>query len=150
MKNADWKARLDGYLLARKDVPFKWGTNDCFFFVADAVEVMSGIDLIHNLRDQYSDKRGAVLKMRIKRSFEEYMTRIFDEVLVRKERVENFKCTVGAEMIGPKAEKIQKVTFQGRSRVDLDSATTGLDTAQRGKRTACRTHEAAVLRGRGR
>lgn len=85
MKHADWKHRLNEFLLIKKDIPFEWGKNDCLFFVSDAVEAMSGMDLVHNLRGQYSDKRGAILKMRIKHSFEEYMTRIFDEVLVRKD-----------------------------------------------------------------
>ena len=43
--------------------------------------------------------------------------RDYFEVVIRKERVENFKRAIGMEMIGPKAKKIQEVKFQGRSRV---------------------------------
>ena len=43
--------------------------------------------------------------------------RDYYEVLVHKERIENFKRTVGANMIGPKFEKLQQVKFRGRSRV---------------------------------
>jgi replicative DNA helicase len=43
--------------------------------------------------------------------------RDYYEVIVHRARIENFKRTIGVEMIGPKAEKLQHVLFQGRSRV---------------------------------
>jgi intein/homing endonuclease len=43
--------------------------------------------------------------------------RDYYEVVLRKERIEAFKSTIGQHFIGPKAAKLQKVKFQGRSRV---------------------------------
>ena len=43
--------------------------------------------------------------------------RDYYEVVLRKDRIENFKSMIGQHLIGPKAAKLQKVKFQGKSRV---------------------------------
>ncbi len=86
MKHTDWKARTDKYLLSMQDVPFQWGVNDCYMFVANVVEEMSGMDIAHWLRGQYHDKRGAITEVRkLSKTFDGSMIKMFDEALTRKE-----------------------------------------------------------------
>lgn len=86
MKYADWKERLDEYVKRKTLKPFIWGTNDCYLFVAGAVRSMSGIDIAHWLWGKYSTKRGAIKEARkLSNNFEEFMIKIFDETLVRKD-----------------------------------------------------------------
>lgn len=44
---------------SRKDTAFKWGTNDCCLFTADAVIAMGGPDLAAKVRGKYSTEIGA-------------------------------------------------------------------------------------------
>lgn len=43
--------------------------------------------------------------------------RDYYEVVLHRERIERFKLQIGPHFVGPKADRLQKVTFQGRSRV---------------------------------
>lgn len=50
-----WATRgLHDFLLARKDRPFEWGTNDCCMFAADAVLEITGEDIASEFRGRYS------------------------------------------------------------------------------------------------
>lgn len=49
----DWNMRLDALARARLCMPFAWGSNDCFGFAADAVQAMTGSDLLHGLRGNH-------------------------------------------------------------------------------------------------
>ena len=46
----DWPERLDALLRSRAAVPFEWGRNDCCTFVADAIEAMTGRDVMESVR----------------------------------------------------------------------------------------------------
>jgi hypothetical protein len=59
-----WDTReLERFLLERAHAPFKWGTNDCALFVADAVEAMTGVDIAADFRG-YVDEPGAFQAIR--------------------------------------------------------------------------------------
>ena len=42
MRLPDWPARLEAYLLSRRDMPFAWGANDCAMHAAGAYEAVTG------------------------------------------------------------------------------------------------------------
>lgn len=46
----DWPERLDALLRSRAARPFEWGRNDCCTFVADAIEAMTGRDVMESVR----------------------------------------------------------------------------------------------------
>jgi cell wall-associated NlpC family hydrolase len=54
------EVHLNDFLQQREAVPFAWGTNDCATFAADAIEVMTGIDIAQEFRGQYSTETGAL------------------------------------------------------------------------------------------
>lgn len=56
----DWPERLDAFLRERAAVPFAWGSNDCCTFVADAIDAMTGRDVMADLRGRYSNAFGAL------------------------------------------------------------------------------------------
>jgi hypothetical protein len=59
-----WDTReLERFLLARAPMPFKWGSNDCALFVADAVLAMTGVDIAADFRG-YVDEPGAFQAIR--------------------------------------------------------------------------------------
>lgn len=54
-----WATReLERFLILRAHALFKWGSNDCALFVADAVEAMTGVDIAADFRG-YTDEPGA-------------------------------------------------------------------------------------------
>ena len=55
----DWNMRLDALARSRLMVPFAWGTNDCFAFAADAVQAMTGHDVLHGLRGNHRTWKAA-------------------------------------------------------------------------------------------
>jgi len=55
----DWPERLAALIDARMSVPFRWGSNDCALFAADAVQAVTGVDLAAVWRGQYADEEGA-------------------------------------------------------------------------------------------
>jgi hypothetical protein len=56
---SNWRVYLDALLFARLQTPFRWGTNDCALFAADAVRDTTGVDLAVDLRG-YSTARQAL------------------------------------------------------------------------------------------
>lgn len=61
---ADWPARLDTFLRARRARPFEWGEQDCVLFAADAVRALVGVDLGAKIRGKYKTARGAASVLR--------------------------------------------------------------------------------------
>jgi len=55
----DWPERLHALVEQRLQVPFRWGSNDCVMFAADAVQALTGVDLAGRLRGQYDDEPSA-------------------------------------------------------------------------------------------
>lgn len=62
-RRADWPERLAEFLGERREMPFRWGVNDCALFACAAIEVMTGMDPAAAFRGQYSTARGAARKM---------------------------------------------------------------------------------------
>lgn len=56
--------RLHALLVERRCKPFAWGTSDCASLAFDAVLATTGRDLFADLRESYSDARGAMQRLR--------------------------------------------------------------------------------------
>lgn len=56
---AGWLGALDALMSERAAMPFAWGPNDCASFGADAVQVQTGEDLLHELRGSRRAARAA-------------------------------------------------------------------------------------------
>ena len=50
---------FNDFLLARADMAFAWGTNDCALFAADAVEAITGVDIAEDFRGKYNTEQEA-------------------------------------------------------------------------------------------
>src|SRR5258708_4686376 len=50
----DWVVRLEAFIKERTAQPFKWGSQDCCLFAADAIEAITGVDLAADFRGKYS------------------------------------------------------------------------------------------------
>ncbi len=55
---------LHSFLAARLPQPYRWGSNDCCLFAADAVEALTGVDVAAEFRGRYTTKRGAFAMIR--------------------------------------------------------------------------------------
>jgi len=55
----DWTLRLDALVRARLLLPFEWGGNDCFSWVADCAQAMTGTDVLAVLRGPRRTWQGA-------------------------------------------------------------------------------------------
>lgn len=64
IRNSDWEERLANKLEQKRDVPFKWGSNDCALFAADCVLSMTGVDPAEAFRGLYDTKTGAAQALR--------------------------------------------------------------------------------------
>lgn len=42
IKREGWQTRLEAFIESRRSMPFKWGTNDCCQFAAQAIYAMAG------------------------------------------------------------------------------------------------------------
>ncbi len=67
IKLEGWEERLDDYINSKLDLPFAWGSNDCWAFTSGAVMTMTGHDMSHFIRGKYASKFGA-LKQAVKYS----------------------------------------------------------------------------------
>lgn len=56
--STEWFCALDAFVAERRDMPFKWGANDCFTLAADWLVKVRGEDLMADLR-VYSTMLGA-------------------------------------------------------------------------------------------
>lgn len=56
----DQMVALQAFLRARAAQPFKWGTSDCAVFAFDVVELLTGRDVVADLRNTYSTAYGAM------------------------------------------------------------------------------------------
>ena len=56
-----WAERsFQDFLVARADMPFAWGTNDCALFAADAIEAITGTDIAADFRGKYTTQAQAM------------------------------------------------------------------------------------------
>jgi hypothetical protein len=64
MKRVDnWPEKLTEYVESRRAEPFEWGRNDCMLFAADGISVLTGVDLVPELRGSYSTQIGAARRI---------------------------------------------------------------------------------------
>lgn len=56
---SDWEARLSEYLQERREMPFKYGSNDCAHFAAGAVKAVTGEDVMSDIKS-YTTKAGSL------------------------------------------------------------------------------------------
>ena len=59
MRVTDWPEKLHAFIAARREVPFKWGENDCCLFAADTVQVLTGVDHARDFRGTYATENEA-------------------------------------------------------------------------------------------
>ncbi len=59
VRHANWPELLADFIASRATIPFAWGSQDCCLFAADAVAVITGVELAARWRDQYADARSA-------------------------------------------------------------------------------------------
>lgn len=69
----DWPERLLAFVEARREMPFKWGENDCCSFAADAVLEMTGEDLMASLRGRYNSSFSAAVRIEREGGIEHYL-----------------------------------------------------------------------------
>jgi hypothetical protein len=58
-----WQKHLSEIRESRAHEPFRWGTNDCCMWAADAVLAMTGIDFAADFRGSYDDVKSAARLM---------------------------------------------------------------------------------------
>lgn len=56
----DWQARLAGWLRDNRKRAFEQGKWDCGLFAAGAIEAMTGVDVVAEVRGRYTTTRGAM------------------------------------------------------------------------------------------
>lgn len=59
MRVNNWQSQLHAYLQEHAHARFKYGCIDCGIFVADAVQVLTGVDPAADLRGKYANRREA-------------------------------------------------------------------------------------------
>lgn len=66
MRKPNWKAELIEFLRDLNGRKFEWGSNDCCLSTFEAVEVMTGVDLVASYRGHYTTALGSkrILKKR--------------------------------------------------------------------------------------
>lgn len=60
MRFQNWPERLAAFFDVERSKPFAWGTTDCITLAAGAVETMTGIDPIADIRGTWNDEESAV------------------------------------------------------------------------------------------
>lgn len=60
----DWQQRLALWLRANRTRPFAQGKWDCGLFAAGAVEAMTGVDIVADVRGRYTTTKGAMRVLR--------------------------------------------------------------------------------------
>lgn len=56
---SDWEKRLHVICSQRMHAPFSFGVNDCAMFAADAIHVMTGLDIAAEVRGQYDSRESS-------------------------------------------------------------------------------------------
>lgn len=60
----NWPRKLDWFIEEKRTQPFHWERNNCAFFAADWVAMVTGVDLAASYRDEVTGARAAVRLMR--------------------------------------------------------------------------------------
>lgn len=78
----DWRARLVDYLAGWQDVPFAYGSADCWIFALGAAEAQTGMDHIGAVRG-YADRGAGLALLREttgRRSHVDFVSRTFGKL----------------------------------------------------------------------
>lgn len=59
-RREDWRSRLGAYVASVRVEPYAFGKQDCWLFVAGAIEAMTGTDHAKKHRGRYKTARGAL------------------------------------------------------------------------------------------
>lgn len=59
-RKQNWESLLDRFLIINRTRTFAYGDWDCCLFAADAIQVMTGVDIAERFRGQYRSARGAM------------------------------------------------------------------------------------------
>lgn len=81
VRKSDWEQQLSDYLIAKRELPFEYGKNDCACFVAGAIEAITGDDPMSEVSKDYDSEIGSlrVLKGLGYDSVEQFMDAKFNE-----------------------------------------------------------------------
>lgn len=79
MRVENWEIKLQNYLMEAGLKPFKYGQMDCTIFIADWINILTGVDIIKEGRDCYKSLReGLVLIKQHRGSYENIMNQYFE------------------------------------------------------------------------
>lgn len=78
---AGWEQHLADYIAARANRKFRWGSNDCCLFAADAVLALTGVDPARELRTQYRSRADAEALLAARGGLEAVVTAALGEPL---------------------------------------------------------------------
>lgn len=59
-RKEDWRSQLGAYVASVRAEPYAFGKQDCWLFVAGAIEAMTGTDHAKKHRGRYKTARGAL------------------------------------------------------------------------------------------
>lgn len=80
-RNSNWRSQLIEYIDRARQHPFEYGEQDCALFVAQAIEVMTGVDLFSDLKGEYASLEEGIEKLKVS-GFTDHIdmvSKIFDE-----------------------------------------------------------------------
>ncbi len=60
----NWESLLDNFFLANRERAFLYGRWDCCLFAADAIQVMTGVDVATKFRGRYDSANTAIRRIR--------------------------------------------------------------------------------------
>lgn len=120
----DWQLRLEAFVRDRSAVPFAWGSNDCALFAADAVQALTGVRHLPELRG-HASAREALRAVRQAGGLHAIATRalgpavtpafaaVGDVVLVRMGRREALGLCNGGTVLGPGPDGLAVASMDG-------------------------------------
>lgn len=82
-RKEDWQQALNKTVEAARERPFLWGEHDCCIFTTSVVEAMTGVDLMQNLRGEYTTEEEAkeVLKIKCGKTLYRTLQKFFGQAI---------------------------------------------------------------------
>ena len=59
-----WPELMHEHIKSKRDASFAWSTNDCCTWVADHIQLVTGVDLYTEFRGLYHDSKSAFVRLR--------------------------------------------------------------------------------------
>lgn len=122
----NWQKSFSEFLDQHREKPFKWGENDCVYFVSKAVKSVTGED--HHSQYVYDEKSGAEEILKNNRGIVGLLTKHFGQShknkwLARRGDVVVMKLPeVTAGVVDDTGQSIVSVSEKGIARLPLSSA----------------------------